>query len=177
MCAEVRWLRTMCSAISCASRPSARSDRLTRPTPGCTGSGPWAPRRANDDRGSRDVLLGHATADTGPGYRRDSMLCSLAIRRTRGDERASERPRGTGPVELVDRVGRWLDGGQVDRVDRVGRVGACRAEAGDAVPDGRDDAVDGDGLAFLQTRISDRTPAAGDGISASTLSVEISNRG
>ena len=143
-------------------------------------------------------MLGHAAADAGAVQLRDVdvvLLRDLADERRRAlrvrDVFGSTRGRGCGARRRCRRRRRGAAARCIG-VDAAPSARRCRSDrcsrrrsrrcasrldgGGSPAGDDGDDAVDGNGLPFLD-RISDSTPAAGDGISASTLSVEISKSG
>ena len=110
-----------------------------------------------------------------------STLCSRAILRTSGEERDLCRSLCGASTPAA-----WATAVNSDAAGRGERRGGCRPaararldrhSASTSPPIVATTLLTGDGLALLARVISLSTPAAGDGISASTLSVEISKSG
>ena len=148
---------------------------------------------------TEDVVLGHAAADAGaadlpdvdvvllrdPPHQRRRLLPPQLVHRQlvaprprgvrcRSAPAADRRPRAPAGRPQPPAVGRCLAAGA------VGAAAGSRCSERPSTPplaaDHRDDAVDGDRLPFLDLDLGQHA-GAGDGISASTLSVEISNSG
>ena len=183
--ADVRRLSTMCSAIFFRITPigtiSTRSPGLNAGT--CAGA-TAAPALA-DARGSRGCRAwsrgrrrrSRATAAM-------STLCSLAMRRTSGDDRVRRASSVLEPAQRRcrpetsrggRRFGPWPRRTSPRGLRRRGRPAAdvAAATVSPIVATTLLTAT----VSPSRTLISDSTPAAGEGISASTLSVEISKSG
>ena len=117
---------------------------------------------------AEDVVLGDAASSAGAGNLGRSTLLSFAILRTSGEERMRSPSDAAGAGGGSGR--RWLL--QALR-ERSGSRCSCSCGAAN---DG-DDGVDRVPSEPSGTLISESTPATGEGISASTLSVEISKMG
>ena len=171
---------------------SGRRARIARPS---------AARRLRV-RGTEDVVLRHAAADAGAVNLRDVdvVLLARSAGRAATTSGGADRPSSASVRRLRCR---WSRGGRgagavaaaaasiaatpSPRLCAVRRRGCARRPAAGARRAGRrrrrpapivaDDAVDRRRSRPPATVISVSTPAAGDGISASTLSVEISNSG
>src|SRR5580765_1351479 len=109
-----------------------------------------------------------------------STLCSLAIRRTSGDDRV-RRVSSSGPASAPLSPEPTNTAGAASVAPGFVAPGADFADAGAGVSTTRSPIVATTLLTATVspslTLISASTPSAGDGISASTLSVEISNSG
>ena len=111
-----------------------------------------------------------------------STLCSRAILRTSGEERSfsSARPKAGGAAAAV---GEAFAGVGAEAASRKGLAGPSEpsgtafADSGAPCPSMMATTVLTATVSFSEARIFARIPSAGEGISASTLSVVISNRG
>src|SRR5262245_20515512 len=185
-CADVRRDSIMCSAIF--FRIADIGPRSTRAPPANEGpaafveavgaAAPPAPPAATKSRMS---FLVTRPPEPVPGTRPGSIPCSAAIFRTTGETNAasSEPAGGSGSGAFLGAAGRGGEAGAAlggSAFAGAGRGSFAVAAAPASVSITATTWLTGTVSPSLFL-ISTRTPAAGEGISASTLSVEISNSG
>ncbi len=189
MCSAILRRMTDIGSTRSPARRTTGAEAAAAAGAGCAGADTVAmPPRAMNDRMSFLVTRPPVPV---PGTRAMSTWCSLAMRRTRGDDRWRSRPTGAtasaaaGSEASTDAAAAATGivpgcAGVAGAPAGAGAAGVAAAGAATGWLPGAPMVATGvltGTVSPSRAVISSSTPATGDGISASTLSVEISNSG